>query len=85
MEYSLRRDVNRDSYRILGREQIERFKTWLAEDNTRSKSFLFIVSSVPILHLRSVIANADSNTIIERTGRTDDLRDSWENSLLILC
>jgi alkaline phosphatase D len=75
------RDVNRDSYRILGRKQTERFKAWLKEDSTRSKSFLFVVSSVPILHLRSVIVNADSNAIIERTGRTDDLRDSWENSL----
>ncbi|MGR3309959.1 MAG: alkaline phosphatase D family protein, partial [Candidatus Brocadiales bacterium] len=41
------RDVNRDSYRILGKEQFDRFKNWLESDETKNKQFLFVLAAVP--------------------------------------
>lgn len=75
------RDVNRESYRILGQEQMGRFKAWLESAESRSKSFLFVVSAVPVLHLRPALVNADRSAMAKMMGLGDDLRDSWEHDL----
>ena len=72
-----RRDIGRESHRILGRAQFERFEQWagtLAEQETR---FAFVVSAVPVLHTRAALVGAD-----EHLGSLgDDLRDAWEHEL----
>lgn len=74
------RDVERDSYRILGKEQFDRFKGWLEKEETKSKKFLFVLAAVPVFHVRSVIANK-TVTDVFNTELSDDLRDSWEHNL----
>lgn len=75
------RDVNRESFRILGREQFERFKDWVTELDPGEAAFLFVVSAVPILHTRAGLVNADERWLMEHAGLDDDLRDSWEHDL----
>ena len=71
------RDIGRDSYRILGREQFDRFAHWAAELAPDETPFAFVVSAVPVLHTRSAIVHADEHV----GGLGDDLRDSWEHEL----
>ena len=71
------RDIARDSYRILGREQFDRFAGWVAALAPEETPFLFVVSAVPVLHTRSVVVSADEFV----GGLGDDLRDSWEHEL----
>ena len=47
------RDIERDSYRILGREQFDRFAGWAAGLDPEQTPFLFVVSAVPVLHTRA--------------------------------
>lgn len=75
------RDVTKDSLRILGREQLNRFEEWLEKEETRSKSFLFVVSAVPVLHLRPSLVNADRTALAKKLELSDDMRDSWEHAL----
>ena len=75
------RDVNRESFRILGREQFDRFENWVAELDPEEGAFLFVVSAVPVLHTRAGLVNADESWLIENAGLDDDLRDSWEHDL----
>ncbi|MGR3311103.1 MAG: alkaline phosphatase D family protein, partial [Candidatus Brocadiales bacterium] len=75
------RDVNRDSYRILGKEQFDRFKNWLESDETKNKQFLFVLAAVPVFHLRPAIANMDKTILSRITKKGDDMRDSWEHDL----
>lgn len=71
------RDIERDSFRILGREQLDRFARWAAALDPAHTPFLFVVSAVPVLHTRAVVVGAD-----EWVGSLgDDLRDSWEHDL----
>ena len=75
------RDIDRGSFRILGREQFERFAAWAAELNSEDTGFLFVVSAVPLLHTRAGLVNADERWLIQQAGLGDDLRDSWEHEL----
>ena len=75
------RDVNRDSFRILGREQFDRFERWAANVDPEETPFLFVVSAVPVLHTRAGLANADERWLMEHAGLDDDLRDSWEHEI----
>ena len=75
------RDVNRESFRILGREQFERFQDWVTELDPKEAAFLFVVSAVPVLHTRAGLVNADERWLIEHAGLDDDLRDSWEHEI----
>ena len=70
------RDVSRDSYRILGREQFDRFAGWVAALKPQETPFLFVVSAVPVLHTRAVVVNSDEFV----GGLGDDLRDSGSTS-----
>ncbi|MCP4655376.1 MAG: alkaline phosphatase family protein [bacterium] len=74
------RNVERASYRILGKRQFNRFKNWLEKAETKSKQFLFVDAAVPVFHVRSVIASAEVTEILSH-GFADDLRDSWEHPL----
>ena len=71
------RDIGRDSYRILGREQFERFAAWAKALTVEETPFAFVVSAVPVVHTRAAIVQAD-----EHLGSLgDDLRDAWEHEL----
>ena len=71
------RDIERDSYRILGREQFDRIAAWAKALDPGETPFLFVVSAVPVLHTRAVVVDADEYM----GGLGDDLRDSWEHEL----
>lgn len=71
------RDIERDGYRILGREQFDRFAAWARALDPADTPFAFVVSAVPVLHTRAVVVQADKYV----GGLGDDLRDSWEHEL----
>lgn len=71
------RDISRDSFRILGRAQFDRFAAWADALTPEETPFAFVVSAVPVLHTRAAVVGAD-----EWVGSLgDDLRDSWEHEL----
>ena len=73
------RDIMRNDYRILGREQFGRFANWVKELKPEDTPFLFVVSAVPMVHTRTGIVQRDE--WLEVAGLGDDLRDSWEHEL----
>ncbi|MCZ0955139.1 MAG: alkaline phosphatase D family protein [Rhodospirillaceae bacterium] len=73
------RDIARESYRILGREQFDRFAAWAGALTPEETPFAFVVSAVPVLHTRSALVQADDP--LDRLGLGDDLRDSWEHEV----
>ena len=75
------RDVNRESFRIMGHEQFDRFERWVTNLDPEETPFLFVVSAVPVLHTRAGLVNADERWLIEHAGLDDDLRDSWEHEI----
>jgi len=75
------RDINRNSNRILGTEQLNRFCQWLQDLDSQQTRYLFVVSTVPVMHMRSVFVNADDNTLADLANLQDDLRDAWEHEL----
>ncbi|HHJ14898.1 MAG TPA: alkaline phosphatase family protein [Gammaproteobacteria bacterium] len=73
------RDFDRDRRRILGQAQLKRFGNWLTGlDRSRVRN-LFVVSAVPVLHLRTAFANADDTVLADLANLQDDLRDAWEH------
>lgn len=74
------RDVQRDSYRIHGKKQLDRFKKWIKSEKTKTKKFIFVLAAVPVFHVRSTIANKTVTDIFS-TDYSDDLRDSWEHEI----
>ncbi|MDY6943321.1 MAG: alkaline phosphatase D family protein [Pseudomonadota bacterium] len=75
------RDINRKSRRVLGIAQYQRFKRWLEARDPAETPFLFVISAVPIMHLATVLANADDTILADIADLQDDLRDSWEHKL----
>ena len=73
------RDIDRESYRILGREQFGRFAEWAGALSPDETPFAFVVSAVPVLHTRAALVGADEH--LDSLGLGDDLRDSWEHEL----
>ena len=73
------RDIERNEFRILGREQFNRFAGWADALDPEKTRFVFVVSAVPVLHTRASIAQRDELAEIVHLG--DDVRDSWEHSL----
>ena len=73
------RDIERNEFRILGREQFSRFAGWADALDPEKTRFMFVVSAVPVLHTRASIAQRDELAEFAHLG--DDLRDSWEHSL----
>jgi alkaline phosphatase D len=74
------RDVNKKDYRILSRPQLARFGAWLAALDPKTTPFVFVISAVPLMHLKSAVANAD-NVAVDIANVEDDLRDAWEHRL----
>jgi alkaline phosphatase D len=69
------RDYNRPTEdKILGPEQMERFRQWLDSDEAAKAKALFIVSTVPVVHISNFIVNTLDLPLI---GLADDLRDEW--------
>lgn len=75
------RDIGRDTHRILGQEQFERFAAWADVLDPADTPFLFVVSAVPVIHAKAGLVDADLNALLRRKGLGDDLRDAWEHSL----
>ncbi len=73
------RDFNRSKNRILGSEQLKRFCDWLKALDPKKTRYLFVASSVPMMHMRSVIVNADDSLLADMANLQDDLRDAWEH------
>lgn len=69
------RDFNRTTDdKILGKDQMARFKEWLGSKEALSASALFIVSPVPLVHIKNFIVN---HLDLPLLGLADDLRDEW--------
>ena len=69
------RDFNRKTDdKILGKDQMDRIKEWLKSDEALSSNALFIVSPVPLVHIKNFIVN---NLDLPLLGLADDLRDEW--------
>ncbi len=75
------RDINRSENRILGTEQLGRFLQWLQDLDPQQTRYLFVVSTVPVMHMSSVVVNADDTLAADLADLQDDLRDSWEHEL----
>lgn len=74
------RDINRSTLRILGQPQLKRFESWLESLNPTETPFVFVTSTVPVLHLKSALVNA-TGPISDLANMEDDLRDAWEHRL----
>lgn len=73
------RDFQRKEYRVLGRPQFERFAAWLKSLEAlpaNSVKAVFVVSTVPVVHLREWVVNVAD---IPWLGLADDLRDEWDH------
>jgi alkaline phosphatase D len=69
------RDFNRTTDdKILGQDQMDRLNKWLGSKEALSSSALFIVSPVPLVHIKNFIVN---NLDLPLLGLADDLRDEW--------
>ena len=75
------RDINRASNKILGAQQLARFTAWLENLDPAKTRYLFVLSTVPVLHMKPVFVNADSTTLADLADLQDDLRDSWEHDM----
>ena len=74
-----KRDINKHSRKVLGSTQLARFKHYVENLDPETTPFLFVTSAIPIIHLKSVLANADDNIIADMQDMQDDLRDTWEH------
>lgn len=61
---------------ILGKDQFERFNTWMDSQRTSASKAIFIVSPVPVIHAAEFVVNHLDLTIL---GLADDLRDEWDH------
>ena len=69
------RDFEREEHAILGEEQQDRFATWSEELSSDKDTPIFIVSTVPLVHLKDFVSNLlDWVSIF---GARDDVRDHW--------
>ncbi len=74
------RDVNRESNRILGKEQLDRLSVWLQALDSEITPFVFLISAVPLLHLNATLVNL-KGAAVDLADLEDDLRDAWEHEL----
>lgn len=75
------RDINRQGSRILGEAQLRRFIDWLQARDPAVTPYVFVVSAVPLLHMKTAWVNDDSNAAFDLADLQDDLRDAWEHEL----
>lgn len=76
-----KRDVNRATGKILGAAQMTRFTDWVENLDPAETRYLFVVSAVPVLHMKPVFVNADQSTLADLADLQDDLRDAWEHEM----
>ncbi|HSR66434.1 MAG TPA: alkaline phosphatase D family protein [Acidobacteriota bacterium] len=70
------RDFKRKEFRIMGREQFQRVKSWLEGEQVKQSEVIFLISPVPMVHAGSFFVNTlDLNLL----GLADDMRDEWEH------
>jgi alkaline phosphatase D len=74
------RDFDREESRILGTEQMKRFRKTVEEKTTGSEKMpiLFVVSAVPVLHGAAWMIDSTELKTVDAANVTDDLRDAWE-------
>lgn len=65
-------DCERDTYKLLGKAQFERFKAWMTSRKIASKKAVFIISPVPVVHWNEKVAN-----IFDVGSVKDDFMDEW--------
>lgn len=70
------RDFNRDSVRVLGIEQLNRFEDWVDRQYNSGARVLFVVTPSPMVHLNAFLVNTLD---IPYLKYSDDLRDNWEH------
>lgn len=70
------RDFRRPESKILGAQQNQRVRDWLGGDEVAGSTALFLVSPVPVVHLKDFVANYLD---LPALGIADDLRDEWEH------
>lgn len=63
-------------YKILGYSQYLRFKRWMESRKSSRAAALFVVSPVPVVHLKDFVLNWLD---LPALGLADDLRDEWEH------
>ncbi|MEM7307299.1 MAG: alkaline phosphatase D family protein [Planctomycetota bacterium] len=76
MDMRGQRSYRRKQYRILGQTQFRRLAAWLKSPKVRAAKVLFLVSPVPVIHLKDFVTNHLDLTLL---GLADDLRDEWEH------
>ncbi len=65
-----------ENYTILGKNQMKRFLDWSKElENSNNKGPIFVVSTVPMVHLKDFVSNILDWVAI--FGARDDVRDHW--------
>ena len=69
------RDIQRKTYSILGAAQFSRFRDHVEGLENNQTKILFVISAVPLLHLRASLLKYDEVAF----GMGDDLRDAWEH------
>jgi alkaline phosphatase D len=78
------RNIERTDAKILGRQQLSRFKHWLGSPAVAAKEFVYVVSAVPVFHLRSLLGTTKFQKflkLVRADGVLDDLRDHWEDDV----
>ncbi|MDL4861673.1 alkaline phosphatase D family protein [Halomonas elongata] len=65
-------DCEKNSFRLLGKDQFERFKSWVLSRGVAKKKAIFIVSPVPIVHWNETVANT-----LDIGSVKDDFMDEW--------
>lgn len=69
------RDFERGDYAILGKAQYDRLKAWAGSLDSGRPGPIFVVSPVPMVHLKDFVSNLlDWLSIF---GARDDVRDHW--------
>ena len=71
------RNIEREGYRILGREQFDRFAAWARALDPEETPFLFVVSAVPVLHARSALVGSDGSGWCNTKGTRTWFAKSW--------
>lgn len=68
-------DVMHPQNKLLGNAQIERFKKWLNSAVVKKSKILFVVSSVPVVHWKSIVLTAGALL----GSSKDDVLDEWDH------
>lgn len=73
------RDFERKHYAILGEDQVARMQSWAQNLSAERDGPIFVVSTVPVVHLKDFV----SNTLdwLNIFGARDDVRDHWAHQL----